>query len=145
MTTNVHHLLRTVETLRQALEALQTESPGPDSIRYDLFRNAAIKSFEISLETAGKLMRKALREFAGSPRAVDALVFNEVLRAAGRHGLMNSPEVERWLRYRANRNTTAHDYGVGFANETLILLPAFIADAEALTVRLQRLFDERSA
>ncbi len=144
MATNVHHLLRTVETLRQALEALESEGSGPESIRYDLFRNAAIKSFEISLETAGKLMRRALREFAGSPRAIDALVFNEVLRAAGRHGLMDSSQVERWLRYRANRNTTAHDYGVGFANETLILLPAFIADAEALAATLQRLFNERS-
>jgi hypothetical protein len=89
-------------------------------------------------------MRKALREFAGSPRAIDALVFNEMLRAAGRHDLLNASQVERWLRYRANRKTTAHDYGVGFANETLILLPAFIADAEALAETLQRLFDERS-
>ena len=33
------------------------------------------------------------------------------------------------MKYRDNRNTTAHDYGVGFAEETLTLLPSFISDA----------------
>ena len=144
MATQVEHLLRTIETLQQALDALAVEIHDPTSVRFDLFRNAAIKSFEISLETAGKLIRKALREFAGTPRAIDALVFNELLRAAGKHGLMSLAEVERWLRYRANRNPTAHDYGVGFANETLGLLPAFIVDARALAAALQRLFNERA-
>ena len=40
--------------------------------------------------------------------------------------------VERWLRYRDNRNDTAHDYGEGFAETTLKLLPGFIVDARAL-------------
>jgi hypothetical protein len=45
---NAEHLLRTAATLEQALVA-----PGkpidPASVEYDLFRNAAIKSFELSL------------------------------------------------------------------------------------------------
>ena len=40
--------------------------------------------------------------------------------------------VERRLRYRDNRNDTAHDYGEGFAETTLKLLPGFIVDARAL-------------
>jgi len=32
---------------------------------------------------------------------------------------MTLEEVERWFAYRDNRNDTAHDYGEGFANETL--------------------------
>ena len=39
---------------------------------------------------------------------------------------------ERWLEYRDHRNSTAHDYGVNFAEETLILLPQFISDATLL-------------
>jgi len=91
---------------------------GRDDVLFDLYRNAAIKSFELLLETAGKLLRKALKAYGGAPRSVDALVFNDELRHAGKHGLMDAPAVKRWLGYRANRNNTAHDYGAGFANKT---------------------------
>lgn len=139
MSLTTEHQLRTIATLEQALVALAEVQP--DSIAYDLFRNAAIKSFELALETSGKLLRKALRRYGGSPRAVDGLSYNEVLRSAGHHGLLDLAGVERWLVYRANRNTTAHDYGAGFANQTLTLLPAFVADARALAGNLQALFD----
>ncbi len=140
MSLNVDHLRRTADTLEHALLALQG-CPDADSVMYDLYRNAAIKSFELSLETAGKLMRKALKAFGGSPRDVDRLVFNEVLRNCGKHDLLDLAGVERWLAYRANRNSTAHDYGVRFANETLTLLPGFVQDVRALAVRLQKVFD----
>jgi hypothetical protein len=140
MSLNVEHLLRTADTLEQALLALQG-CTDPDSVRYDLYRNAAIKSFELSLETAGKLMRKALKAFGGSPRAVDKLVFNDVLRQSGKHGILDLAAVERWLSYRANRNNTARDYGVAFANETLTLLPAYVGDVRAVAIKLQEVFD----
>ncbi len=140
MALTVEHLLRTAATLEQALLAIE-RTPPEDAVMFDLFRNAAIKSFELSLETAGKLLRKALKSYAGSPRGVDALVYNDVLRHAGKHGLLDEPGVERWLAYRANRNTTAHDYGEGFANVTLKLLPAYLQDVRALAAPLQRVFD----
>ena len=110
-------------------------------MRFDLYRNAAIKSFELSLETAGKLLRKALKAYGGAPREVDKLVFNDVLRHAGKHGLMDVSTVERWLSYRANRNNTAHDYGEGFANDTLKLLPTYLNDVRALAPAIQKVFD----
>lgn len=140
MSLNADHLLRTADTLEQALAALSRTGPG-DGVMYDLYRNAAIKSFELSLETTGKLLRKALRLFGGNPRETDRLVFNDVLRQGGRHGLLDQAAVERWLAYRANRNTTAHDYGEGFANETLRILPAYLADVRGLARSLQDLFD----
>ena len=36
---------------------------------------------------------------------------------------------ESWLEFRDKRNNTAHDYGVNFAEDTLVLLPSFIKDA----------------
>ena len=139
MSLNVEHLLRTVTTLEAALEALQLQ--GNNEIMHDLYRNAAIKSFELSLETAGKLLRKALKAFGGSPREVDKLIFNDVLRHAGKHGILELAGVERWLQYRTNRNSTAHDYGEGFANETLRLLPGYVTDARALAIAVQKVFD----
>lgn len=140
MSLNVEHLRRTADTLEQAVAHLQSV-PDEGDVLYDLYRNAAIKSFELSLETTGKLLRKALKLYGGSPREVDRLVFNDVLRHAGRHGLLDIAGVERWLAYRANRNTTAHDYGNGFAEETLKILPAYLHDARVLAKALQDLFD----
>ena len=140
MALNVEHLLRTANTLEQALLALRQHG-NPDDVMFDLFRNAAIKSFELSLETAGKLLRKALKAYSGNPRSVDALVFNDVLRQAGRHGLLDQSGVERWLAYRANRTNTAHDYGQDFANHTLTLLPDYLQDVRQLAGHLQKVFD----
>jgi len=140
MSLNVEHLLRTANTLEQAVLKLGEVAPG-DEVLYDLYRNAAIKSFELSLETSGKLLRKALKLYGGSPREVDRLVFNDVLRHAGKHGLLDLAGVERWLDYRANRNTTAHDYGKGFAEETPKILPGYLQDVRALAKALQGVFD----
>ena len=38
----------------------------------------------------------------------------------------------RWSVHTNNRNDTAHDYGAGFADATVKLLPQFIIDAKAL-------------
>jgi hypothetical protein len=54
MSLNTEHLLRTAATLEQALFAIRKVTDA-NSVMYDLYRNAAIKSFELSLETAGKL------------------------------------------------------------------------------------------
>lgn len=140
MALNVDHLLRTAATLEQALLALE-KTPSTEEILFDLYRNAAIKSFELSLETAGKLLRKVLKLYTASPRSVDALVFNDVLRHAGKHSLLDVAAVERWLAYRANRNNTAHDYGEGFANDTLKLLPGYLRDVRELASKLKEVFD----
>lgn len=140
MTLNVEQLLRTAQTLEKALYEIE-QHRAHDDVLFDLYRNAAIKSFELSLEMTGKLLRKVLKAYGGSPRSVDALVFNDVLRHAGKHGLMDTLTVERWLHYRTNRNNTAHDYGEGFANETLQLLSQYLQDVRQLAFKIQGVFD----
>lgn len=108
-----------------------------DSIEYDIFRSTCVKEFEIILEQAGKLLRKALKPYVHSPREVDKLVFKDVFRHAVLRDLITDEEGERWLQYRDNRNSTAHDYGVNFANETLIFLPQFILDSTQLAATLR--------
>ena len=140
MSLNAEHLRRTIATLEQAISELR-KIEAEDSVAYDLFRNAAIKSFELSLETSGKLLRKALKLYGGSPREVDRLTFKDLFRHASKHDIMDAETVERWFAYRANRNVTAHDYGAGFANETLKILPDYVKDADALASRLEEIFD----
>ncbi|MDD4962593.1 MAG: nucleotidyltransferase substrate binding protein [Gallionella sp.] len=82
-------------------------------------------------------MNKCLKQYFASTKQVDQLNFKEVFRHAAKHDLINLDEAERWLAYRDNRNDTAHDYGEGFANETLALLPQFIVDAYRVNQAIQ--------
>ena len=101
-------------------------------IAYDIYRAACVKEFEIVLEQSGKLLRKRLCAYFASNRQADRLVFKDLFQHAVKHDLIDPDTCERWLKYRDNRSDTAHDYGEGFAETTLKLLPDFIADAKAL-------------
>ena len=96
----------------------------PDSVEYDVYRNAVIKGFELVLETGGKLLGKYLKQFFSSPAEVDRLYFKDVLRHTAKHGLLTPDEVRRCFFYRDNRNLTAHDYGETPAEEALRLKPS---------------------
>ena len=134
MSVNTDHLSRCIPTLENSLFRLSTSDPN--SIDYEVFRNAVIKSFELTLETAGKLLRKALKQYMASSRDVDALTYKAVFRHALKHSLVSEPAVTRWFLYRDNRNDTAYDHGIEFTKTTLKLLPAFLQDAKQLqTVR----------
>ena len=135
MSISTQHLARCIQTLETSLASL--ERFQPDSIDYEVFRNAVVKGFELTLETSGKLLRKALKHYGGAPRDVDSLTYKDVLRHAIKHGLLSAEEIRRWFAYRDNRNNTAHDYGKGFAEETLRLMPEFVVDARRLEMLLR--------
>jgi len=103
-----------------------------DDFMYEMYRSATIKEFEVILEQSGKLLKKVLRAYFHSNKEVDKLFFKDIFRQAGVHSLLTIDEVERWLQYRDNRNSTAHDYGVDLANETLVLIKQFIIDVDKL-------------
>ena len=124
------HLRRCLGTLERELEQLGRHDPN--NLMHDVFRAACVKEFELVLEQSGKLLSKRLRPWFASNKEVDKLVFKDVFRHAAKHGLIDAAACERWMRYRDNRNDTAHDYGEAFAVETLKLLPQFLVDATAL-------------
>lgn len=140
MMLNTDHLQRCIRTLESSLDMLS--QAAPDSIDYEVFRNAVVKGFELVLEITGKLLRKALKAYGGSPKAVDELFYKDVLRHAGKCGLMSPEEIGRWFAYRDNRNNTAHDYGEGFARETLTLMPSFLDDARLIEAALREKFSD---
>lgn len=121
---------RCISTLEKAYALLL--NTNPEMIDYDMYRSACIKEFEIILEQSGKLLRKVLKPYFHSAAAVDKLVFKEVFRNTVLRTIITDETCERWLQYRDNRNNTAHDYGVNFAEETLLLLPQFMFDATNL-------------
>lgn len=121
---------RCIATLEKALELLHASDVS--DILYDMYRSACIKEFEIILEQSEKLLRKTLKPYFHSSAAVDKLVFKDLFRNAVLHGIITIEECERWLKYRDNRNSTTHDYGVAFAEKTLTILPQFVIDARQL-------------
>ena len=124
-------LRRCIQALELALAEAGKRQEASDFL-YDIYRAACVKEFELVLEQSGKLLRKRLAAFFASNRQADRLAFKDLFRHAAKHGLMTPDTVEHWLRYRDNRNDTAHNYGEDFAETTLKLLPAFLADAKAL-------------
>lgn len=100
-----------------------------------MFRNAIIKSYELTQETAFKLLKKALKVYGHGGKKLESTPAKDILRLAAVHDLMTLAEVERWFTY---RDSTAHDYGEQFAHETLVLIPGFIQDIAALADILER-------
>ncbi|MCE7060664.1 nucleotidyltransferase substrate binding protein [Dyadobacter sp. CY343] len=127
---------RCISTLEKAYALLLKSDPA--DIDYDMYRSASVKEFEIILEQSGKLLKKALKHYFHSSAAVDQLYFKDVFRHTVLRNMMKDETCERWLEYRDNRNNTAHDYGVNFAEETLRLLPQFIVGASALAEAIKR-------
>ena len=91
-----------------------------------------LNGYELTLNTSGKLLKKALKPYFASPQEVDQLSFKDIFRHASKHGLLSIENAKRWFAYRDNRNNIAHDYGIGFAEETMKLLPKFVGDAQRL-------------
>ena len=140
MRLNTDHLKRCIQTLESALTLYRRAEVG--SIDREVFQNAIVKGYELAQETSFKMLKRVLKDFGHSGGSLDATPVKAVLRLSATHGLMTLGEVERWFAYRDNRNRTAHDYGEGFAKETLRLLPDFIADAKRLEAGLRARFGE---
>lgn len=130
MNINTEYFKRSIETLCRAYSLIKTVEEG--SIDYEMYRNSLVKSFEMTLEQSGKLLRKKLTPFFATKKVVDSLTFKDLFRHALKFSLLNEAEVNRWFKYRDNRNNTAHDYGRAFAEETLLLIDDFIKDVSRL-------------
>ena len=140
MSIDTTFLRRCIASLERALQEIG-ELEDSEDVLYDIYRAACVKEFELVLEQSGKLLRKRLAAYFATNRQADRLNFKDLFRHAAKHCLLDCDAVERWLRYRDNRNATAHDYGENFAETTLKLLPAFVADANALASMVEQAAD----
>ena len=129
-------LERCLGTLRRAQARLVvTDAADAD---HDLFRAACVKEFELILEIVVKLLRRVLAEYVTVTRELANMPFKHILRLAAQHGLLSLDEVDRWLVHRDNRNTSAHEYGMQFAEKIISHLPVFISDTEAVLTTLRK-------
>ncbi len=136
MDIDTSYLKRGTNTLEKAYSLFQ--KADKEEIDYDMYLSDSIKEFEIIIEQSGKLLKKVLKPYFHSSKAVDSLVFKNTFRNAALHTIIDTDTCERWLVYRDNHNSTAHDYGLGFAEDTLLLLPQFLIDAKALAAAIDQ-------
>jgi len=108
------------------------------TVDYEMYRNSLVKGFEMTLEQCGKLLKKKLEPYFPSKKAVDSLFFKDLFRYAFKHSLISEDEAERWIKYRNNRNNTAHNYGRAFAEETLSFIEDFIKDVKSLKEAIEK-------
>lgn len=125
---NTEYLQKCINTMEQAYKMLTKSAEG--TIDYEIYRTALVKGFEMTIEQSGKLLKKAITPYFSSKKAADRLSFKDIFRHAHKYSLLTAEETERWMIYRDNRNNTAHDYGQGFADETVLLIENFIKDAK---------------
>ena len=130
MKLNTEYLTRCIETLEKAYTLIKQTKEG--TVDYEMYRNSLVKGFEMTLEQSGKLLRKILVPYLSSKKAADSLTFKDLFRHAFKYSLITNEEAERWMKYRDNRNNTAHDYGRAFAEETLLLIDDFLKDVKKL-------------
>lgn len=126
MTINTEYLERCIQTLERSYSLIKTVEEG--SIDYEMYRNSLVKSFEMTLEQSGKLLKKRLSPYFATRKSIDSLTFKDLFRYALKYSLLGEDELDRWFAYRDNRNNTAHDYGQAFAEETLKLMDDFLKD-----------------
>ena len=130
MAINTEFLEKCILTLEKSYESIKKAIEG--SIDYEMYRNSLVKSFELTLEQSGKLLKKKISPYFASNKAVDTLNFKDIFRNALKHSFLTQEELDRWFAYRNNRNNTAHDYGKVFAEETLTLINSFLSDVKHL-------------
>ncbi len=130
MELNTEYLTRCIETLEKAYTLIKQTKEG--TVDYEMYRNSLVKGFEMTLEQSGKLLRKILVPYLSSKKAADSLTFKDLFRHAFKYSLITNEEAERWMKYRDNRNNTAHDYGRAFTEETLLLIDDFLKDVKKL-------------
>ncbi|MFK8137184.1 MAG: nucleotidyltransferase substrate binding protein [Bdellovibrionales bacterium] len=130
------YLERCIATLEKAHSLLL--DLDRDSIDFGMYRSASVKEFELILEQSGKLLKKCLKPFFSSSKEVDQMYFKDIFRNAAKHGLLTIEEVERWIKYRDNRNSTAHEYGANYAKSTLELIPSFLLDSKSLVRTIKK-------
>ena len=120
-----------VERLRDGLLRHQRE-PGDEQVRDGL-----IQRFEFTYELSHRMLKRYLKEIAGSPDEIERMPFADLIRTGSAQGLLRG-DWPAWRRFREMRTRTSHTYDAKAASQVVAGIPAFLKEAEHLFAELQR-------
>ena len=119
--------------LKKALKHLElqqnnfkTLEPALPELMKEAVKESVIQRFETCYDCLWKILKRYLIEDKGLPEIPNSP--KPILKLAGQNNLFTS-SVEQWLKYADARTSTAHDYSGEKAEETLLIVGDFIADA----------------
>ena len=118
--------------LERDLEFAGIDQENGNHQRFLSSRSAAVHSFQLLYDVTKKLLRRVLQNLIDVEDEVRQSSYEELLRLAGKHGLLNADEVVAWIRFRALRNNAAQDYEEDVAANTYEALPEFLSHAQML-------------
>jgi nucleotidyltransferase substrate binding protein (TIGR01987 family) len=105
------------------------ERPELREIDREAIAESVIQRFETCYDTLWKSLKRYLIEELGLPDVPNSP--KPIIKLAGQNDLFGAP-VEQWLKYADARILTAHDYSGEKAAEAILVVEAFIADANRL-------------
>jgi nucleotidyltransferase substrate binding protein (TIGR01987 family) len=95
-------------------------------------RNSVILEFELSFGLCRTMIERCLIDADGEdPIEVEHMSYAEVVRTANERGLMRA-DWRLWSQFRVARNLTAHAYSEPKAEEIVVIIPSFYAEAKYL-------------
>ena len=77
---NTEILEKCILTLEKSYKLIKETEEG--SIDFEMYRNSLVKSFEMTLEQSGKLLKKRITPYFATNKAVDTLNFKDIFRNA---------------------------------------------------------------
>jgi nucleotidyltransferase substrate binding protein (TIGR01987 family) len=128
---DISPLVNAVERLREGLERHRRE-PVDDQLRDGL-----IQRFEFTYELSHRMLRRYLRMISPTPDAFDQMPFQDLIRSGNEQGLLLG-DWPAWRRYRDMRARTSHAYAAAIAEQVVLGIPDFLADAVFLRDQLAR-------
>ena len=131
MALDITSLGNAVRRLREGLARYERETND------EQIRDGLIQRFEFTYELSHKMLRRYLRETAGSPDEIAHLPFADLIRARNAAGLLRG-DWPVWRGFREMRTRTSDTYDAAAALQVVVAIPAFLDEAEHLYAELQR-------
>jgi nucleotidyltransferase substrate binding protein (TIGR01987 family) len=127
-----------LSALENALASLNEVAERYENEKCDTaVRDSVIKRFEYTYSLSLKMINRYFASALPDTKNIDEMGFNDIIRTAYKMGLLLN-DLEKWVEYRAERNTTAHEYDESKVIEVINTAIAFKDEAEYLLNELKK-------
>ncbi|MBP3924630.1 nucleotidyltransferase substrate binding protein [bacterium] len=101
-----------------------------------IVRDSMIQRFEYTYSLALKMLKRYFSKSAFVLENIEDMTFNNMIRTAGKMGLVS--ELEKWDNFRKMRNLTSHTYDENVAAAVVSVIKDFYDEVENLCENLDK-------
>lgn len=129
-------LQKAIAQLDIALAYANSDQARADANAAQVFRTAAIQTFEFTYELSWKMLKRYLEISSGSPETIEQMAFADLIRTGNEQALLLS-DWPAWKGFRESRSITSHTYDEEKAAKVFATIPRFREEAAFLLQRLE--------